>query len=762
VTISFSPRPKQKELLDYYLAHHGKMGISAVPGSGKTYTLSYLAAQLVAASLDEDQEVLIVTLVNSAVDNFRRRIASFIRTMGLITGFGYRVRTLHGLAHDIVRLRPGLVGLADDFVIVDEREADQILEEVVGRWLHSHPYAPDEYLSWANLSQDQIEWIKGTSSSGRTTTAAGWPSLAFDVARAFIKRAKDWRLTPDDLAERLHANTVSLTLAEMAIAIYNDYQLALSYRGGIDFDDLIRLAYQALTMDEGYLSRLRRQWPFILEDEAQDSSKSQEDILRLLAGADGNWVRVGDPNQAVYYTFTNASPEYLLKFLQEENVASRDLPNSGRSQPSIMRLANYLIDWSRQEHPVPELRDVLTLPHIEPTPPEDPQPNPADEPSQIRLVSKRYTPETELQSVVRSVQRWLEEHPKETGETVAILTPRNKKGVDVVNALRQAKLPYVELLSSTSATRSTAGVLGNVLRHLSEPTSARQLATLFHAWQRDRWDDADQSARLHTIRAWLRRLGHVEDYLWPLEGDANWTPSLPPDLADDMEGMALLGDFRDVVRRWQAAVGLPIDQLLLTLGQSLFVEPTDLALTHKLALELRHRQDLNPDWRLPQLTEELAVIARNQRRFLGFEDVDAGFEPPAGVVTVSTMHRAKGLEWDRVYLMAVNNYSFPSAQPHDTYISEKWFIRDQLNLEAEALAQLKALNEANPAAYAEGIATLQARADYAAERLRLLYVGITRARKDLIIAWNSGRAQSNRPPRQQATPFIALSVWWNQ
>ena len=107
------------------------------------------------------------------------------------------------------------------------------------------------------------------------------------------------------------------------------------------------------------------------------------------------------------------------------------------------------------------------------------------------------------------------------------------------------------------------------------------------------------------------------------------------------------------------------------MDQDLFTEASDLALSHKLAVELRHRQDLNPDWRLPELTEELAVIARNQRRFLGFENADTGFEPPAGAVTVATMHRAKGLEWDRVYLMAVNNYNFPSAQSHDSFISEK-------------------------------------------------------------------------------------------
>jgi DNA helicase-2/ATP-dependent DNA helicase PcrA len=755
---SFSPRPKQQELLDHYLARQGKMGVSAVPGSGKTSTLSYLAAHLAATAIGDDQEVLIVTLVNSAVGNFRKKIAEFIRDMRLIPGFGYRVRTLHGLAHDIVRLRPGLVGLAEDFLIVDEREAGQILEEIVVRWLHTHPYAADSYLAWEELSEEKAEWVKGLSSSARGGAGASWPELALELARAFVKRAKDWRLTPEALAEKLEASHASLSLAAMAAAIYRDYQLALAYRGGVDFDDLIRLAYEALRADQDFLARLRRQWPFILEDEAQDSSKSQEDILRLLVGEDGNWVRVGDPNQAVYYTFTNASPEYLRQFLDEPGVARYDLPNSGRSQPGIIRLANYLLDWSRGEHPVDELREILALPHIEPVPPGDPQPNPPEMPSQIRLISKRYGPDAEVKDVVRSVERWLEEHPD---ETVAVLTPRNKKGVDVVNALREAKVPYVELLSSTAATRSTAGVLGNVLRHLSQPTSARQLATLFHAWQRAGWDDPEYHTRLRAVETWLRKLRRVENFLWPLEDDIERSLHGLPEFMDDPAAIQLLEEYRDLVRHWEAAAALPIDQLLLTLGQTLFTEPTDLALAHKLAVELRNRQDLNPDWRLPELTEELAVIARNQRRFLGFEDTDTEYKPPAGVVTVATMHRAKGLEWDRVYLMSVNNYDFPSSQPHDIYISEKWFIRDQLNLEAESLAQLRALQNAEPAAYVEGLATVQARIDYAAERLRLLYVGITRAKKELVITWNSGRPQPNRPPRQQATPFIALSTWWD-
>jgi len=126
-------------------------------------------------------------------------------------------------------------------------------------------------------------------------------------------------------------------------------------------------------------------------------------------------------------------------------------------------------------------------------------------------------------------------------------------------------------------------------------------------------------------------------------------------------------------------------------------------------------------------------------------------------VVVTTMHKAKGLEWERVYLMSVNNYDFPSLQPYDRYIAEKWFVRDGLNLEAEALAQLESLGTSNEYEwYAEGAATQQARLDYVKERLRLLYVGITRAKRDLIVTWNSGR-------QGDATPSLAMSGlmgWW--
>jgi DNA helicase-2/ATP-dependent DNA helicase PcrA len=81
----------------------------------------------------------------------------------------------------------------------------------------------------------------------------------------------------------------------MGYSIYAAYQQALKYRGAVDFEDLIRLAYKVLKNNPDYLAKLRRRWPVILEDEAQDSSLIQEKLLSLLCGDDGNWVRVGDP-----------------------------------------------------------------------------------------------------------------------------------------------------------------------------------------------------------------------------------------------------------------------------------------------------------------------------------------------------------------------------------------------------------------------------------------------------------------------------------
>jgi DNA helicase-2/ATP-dependent DNA helicase PcrA len=738
----FVPRPKQAEVLDY---RGGTMGVAAVPGSGKTWTLSVLASELIAGgSLEDGQEVLIVTLVNSAVNNFSQRIGAFIEQRGLLPQVGYRVRTLHGLAHDIVRERPGLVGLADDFQIIDERAAENIRKEIAIAWLHGNPFLLDQYLNESlDGNEKRVDWLRRDQ----------FPDLVGEIALAYIRYAKDNQLTPEEILVRLERSSAALPLAEMGVQIYGEYQKALGYRGAVDFDDLIRLALEAIHLDESYLERLRNRWPFILEDEAQDSSLLQENILRTLAGPDGNWVRVGDPNQAIFETFTTANPAHLRGFIASEARYPRELPNSGRSSQSIIDLANYLIDWTMEEHPHPSARDALARPHILPTPPGDPQPNPEDRPGLVHLIDRDYTPDQEIDAVAESVVRWLAENPE---RTCAALVPQNSRGFKLVDRLKEMEVePIDSLLRSSSTTRLAAGAIANILQYLSDPKSARRLATVYRVWRREDREDEQLSARLQFVSGMIEKIDHLEDYLWP-RPDGDWLDrQAGSEVA--VELIEHLVQFREVVRRWQGTVLLPIDQMVLTLAQDLFDNSTELAIAHKLASVLGAAKREHGDWNLPELTEELAVIARNERRFLGFSEDDLGFDPEnyKGRVVVSTMHKAKGLEWDRVYILSASNYDFPSGQEYDNYISEKWFVRDRLNLQAETLAQLDDLISPERETYREGAASEQARIDYVRERLRLLYVGITRAKQELVITWNTGRRGDNGP----ALPFVALEVF---
>ena len=272
--------------------------------------------------------------------------------------------------------------------------------------------------------------------------------------------------------------------------------------------------------------------------------------------------------------------------------------------------------------------------------------------------------------------------------------------------------------------------------------------------RRDEQDDAQAAAAIERVMTGLGRISAVEAYVAPRLSD--WLED-SVSAEEQAELYAQLNAFREHVGAWLRAAELPVDQLVLSVSGDIFTDVGDIATAHMAALYLARLGETHPQMRLPDFAAELRDIAANRRRFTGLGDDEGQFDPDAhkGKVTVTTLHKAKGLEWDRVYLISVNNYDFPSAEPNDSFIGEKWYIRDNLNLSAEALAQLAALQSGDD--YHEGFASLDARVEYAAERLRLFYVGITRARRALTITWNTGRGDAT-----EATALLALRTFWEE
>ena len=736
-------RPAQQAILAYT---GGTMGIAAVPGSGKTWTLSQVAVSLISnGALQGRQEVLIVTLVNSAVDNFRQRIGGFLAERGLLPGLGYRVRTLHSLAHEIVSQSPSLVGLESGFSVVDERVADSILRTA---FRASYPRYKEGLARYLIEDMNDFRRCK--------IVADELPALLQQVVGDAIAHLKSRQQTPQMVRDRITEE--HSMLVKLAADVYERYEHGLATRASLDFNDLITMAIRALNADDTRAQTLRQRWPFILEDEAQDSSALQEQILRRLAGeGGGNWVRVGDPNQAIYETFTTAHPRYLRAFLEEAD-AKRDLPNSGRSGLPVIGLANELIRWVKEDHPVEAMRTALDFPRIEPTPPGDPQPNPPDDACRVAFHFNDETPETELDSVVSSIKKWL---PANAAATVAILVPTNARGAEAIKALHAARVPCTDaMLRLTTSTREAAGALSLILKHLAHPDAHRTLVAVYKVWFTRVLKEAESDEGLELLETHLtllQRCVRSEEFVWPLaggnegEGHGFGSADIPASTLGYFER------FRQQLQRWHALVLLPIGELLTAIAQDLFDEPEKLAMTQLFGeiLQERSQYNLGVEGRpttLAEMESELVVIARDQRKLRSIETDKTGFEPEAhkGEVGVATMHGAKGLEWDRVYLLAVNDYEFPAGELTDHFRSQRWYVRDELSLADETLAQLDAVLDGTE--YLEGAGTLEARNDFARERLRLLYVGITRARKELMVTSNVGQRGTNKP----ALAFTAL------
>ena len=717
-------RKSQEKILEY---RSGKMGVSAVPGSGKTWTLSHLAAKLImTADLEDDQEILILTLTNSAADNFSSRIGKILHDSKLIEGFGYRVRTLHGLANDIIHIRPELAGLPNDYAIIDNPETSAILDEEVRRYMKTHPEFFDDLVD-LEAPERQLQKFKDDD----------FPKLMRDVAGAWIQQAKDLGQSPSDLQFLVDQLEKRAELVNACNEIYAGYQTALNNRVGLDFSDLISLAYRCLQNDPELLNLLRHRWPYVLEDEAQDSSALQQKILELLCRSEGNWVRVGDPNQAIYESFTTANPELLKAFIRQNDVLAVDLPESGRSCPAIISIANMLIDWSSTKHPNMNVRDALSLPHILPTPNGDPQQNPNNRPDSLSLNTRLFTPQEEIGFLIKDINAYRLSHPK---DTIAVLATLNSRVAVLSDTLAKAGLPVcTELIRLAEPVRLSAGAVANILLAINYPEFPANLKAAFRVFHRADKENEDLWSLVEGAGKWLAALKQTEFFLYP-KTNQDWKQDAGAFGLNDAQ-IYMLEAFRLLVYDWHQAAILPLDQIIQVISMDLDLTQAETAAVYRMAVYVKDLQQKMPDSPKSALIQELIEIAKNNRNFTSFSEDKGGFEPDAhpGEVVVATFHKSKGLEWDKVYLTSCSNYDFPSGEPGDSYIAESYVLRDRLNLQAEALAQMQQLLEGKTLQdFHRGYAAFSARDTYIRERLRVLYVGITRARKSLTLTVNNG------------------------
>lgn len=158
-----------------------------------------------------------------------------------------------------------------------------------------------------------------------------------------ISYIKNMRLTKDEIAE--------LELGDIPAApIYEAYLAEMKAQGRMDYDDQLVYARTVLLKCPDILERLRRRYRHICVDEAQDTSKIQHEIIRILAGEDGNIFMVGDEDQSIY-GFRAAFPDALMSFEGDyRNSSVLLLEQNYRSTPEIVSAADHFIAFNQTRH----------------------------------------------------------------------------------------------------------------------------------------------------------------------------------------------------------------------------------------------------------------------------------------------------------------------------------------------------------------------------------------------------------------------------
>lgn len=288
------------EQLAAVTAPRGPALVLAGAGSGKTRTLTYRVAWLLAQGA-RPWDILLLTFTNKSAKEMLERVEDLT---GVPRG-QFWGGTFHSIGMRIIRRNAAAAGRTPDFTILDAKEADQLMTEVVtardGAFIKdkSNPkaavildavsHARNTLRPLAEVAEERLGWMKGGT--------------------------------------------------EKILGFAEDYAKAKAGRNLCDFDDLLELWLRVLENDPAALEAYRRRFAHILVDEFQDTNRLQMRILDLLA-SEHQIMAVGDDAQCIY-TWRGADWENIVSFPRRHpGTVIHHIQTNYRSTPEILDFAN--------------------------------------------------------------------------------------------------------------------------------------------------------------------------------------------------------------------------------------------------------------------------------------------------------------------------------------------------------------------------------------------------------------------------------------
>ena len=660
---------------------------------------------------DQDGKILVLTYMNSAANNFKSRIRAILEDEGLDKG-AFEVMTIHSLAMKIIRENTDIAMLSEESQIIDDYKKGILIQMAIDEY-ESIPANETRIRSFLkkDLRDDQAQVDK-------------WYREFTNIVLNAIKLMKYADISVDRLEAYLDLGQA--TVMKIIGPIYKNYQTILDQEGYFDYDDILIRAYRILVENASVVEKYQARYAYVFEDECQDSNEIQGKIIDIISykkasrkKSKRNLVRVGDVNQSITGTFTGSDPRYFKDFcLQADHFYEMNM--AARSSRDILDLANHLVDQARGH-----LEGI----HIEPV--ESGQAYKSNPKTDKYMVAARSlkNQEEERDLVAKTIGYYQKAFPN---YSIGVLSFSNYDTDDMGDYLDARDIKYDKLGADSKVRKKVIGDLKLALDFLLEPIRDNFVDLVMEAFVA-RFDLDLSQEDIESIAKSLAKEDHealIYDDLYMEE----WISRARVRLDDSIrmvfskrmsESMLAIRSICDhnqadklgLVSHILTRLNLTSNEVLLSkyivfyLGNLLSYEGADLA---RLALSLDKRYSRVFDGAIESIYD------------MGETD------PLGGSVTLATIHKSKGMEWDAVIITGINKSDFPSSLDDYFRVDRKYLRSDFKYPEAFVnmdIDKILGINRGKTRASYEDDLKLA----LIGERVRLLYVGITRAKSSLLL-----------------------------
>ena len=437
--------------------------------------------------------------------------------------------------------------------------------------------------------------------------------------------------------------------------IYTGYQKAIRQRRKLDFDDMLLCCYELFNKRRDILAAWQNKFQYIMVDEFQDINHLQYDIVRMLAKPRNNLFIVGDDDQSIYH-FRGAKPEIMLNFTKDYPEAKQVLLDVNyRCSSNILQTAMNVIDCNKKRFP----KQLST-------------PNKAGSP--VKMLEYE-NPREEYMSLAATLKKRLDR--EETIEDTAVLFRTNQEAEGLVGALMEYQIPFTMKEQLPNLFRHW--ISRNLQAYLKMAAGDRSRKIFLEIMNRPNRYIARDALGSSTIS-----FGELREFY----KDKDWMCDRITTLETHLRILSTLAPYAAInfIRK-----GMGYEEYLMEYAQYRKIRPEELLeVLDRLQESAKGMKNLE-EWEayIEEYTRKLAEQAKKQ-------------ETKKEGVVISTLHAVKGLEYDKVYIMNVNEGSIPY---------KKAVLEDALE-----------------------------------EERRLFYVGMTRAKKELMLCYVRRQYEKERDP----------------